>query len=993
MIQSNRSALLRAGQIALLLGACSTSTLKADNFFQKQVAPILSERCLSCHSGVKPKGDFSLASPTLFFAQGYVEPGDSAGSHLMELIVPQAGLAEMPRDAEALSHAEIAVIAKWIDDGAVWPDNFQLEESKIDDFDWWSYQPLERPAVPESDDNWASSAIDRFVLQQLNEHGLTHSQPADRATLIRRLSYDLTGLPPTPEEVAKFVADADPRAYGKLVDRLLDSEHYGEHWARHWLDVAKYADSCGYDKDKLRPNAWPYRDYVIRSFNADKAYTRFVQEQIAGDVLFPDDPDGIVGLGFIAAGPWDFIGHVEVAEAKLDGKVARNLDRDDMVSGVINTFCSLTVQCARCHNHKFDPITQDQYYGMQAVFGAVDRADRPFDIDPAVGGRRRALKSQLSEIVAKQTELEAHIVWLGGGRLADAQLAISELAKQRFPIYPEEHGYHSGLAATPDVEKWVEVELPSEVAISQVVLHPCRDDFKGIGDGFGFPARFRIEGADEAGTWSTIHDTTSVDFPNPQLSELTFAVKDQKVRRVRLTATHLALRADDYILALAEMEIYSGEQNVALGASVRSADSIEAPIRWAAGNLVDGKWPRASSVDVEQQLAVATVARDQILAGVVTAQIAEQRDALATQSSEIRAELEQLPAQHKVYAAATSFEPQGNFLPTAGKPREVFVLIRGEVAMPGVPAVPGVLPLSGDSAWQFDANLSESERRGQLAQWLTDRQHPLVWRSIVNRVWQYHFGEGIVATPNDFGRMGAEPTHPELLDWLAVEFRDGGQSLEAQSLKSLHRLIVTSNSYQQSSANIPSNAAVDSGNQFLWRANRRRLSAEELRDSILTISGVMDWQMGGPGYYLFELEKPEHSPHFEYFKFDPSDPASHRRSIYRFVARSQPNPFMTTLDCADSSQSTPRRTETLTALQALALLNNKFSLAMAQEFARRLARESNNFGDQVARAVELVNQRSATPRELNEYSDYASKHGLENLCRLLFNLSEFVFLD
>ncbi|MEZ6152639.1 MAG: DUF1549 domain-containing protein [Pirellulaceae bacterium] len=989
----NKNLLMRAGQIALLLVAAPASVLGADDFFQKQVAPILTQRCLSCHSGDKPKGDFSLKSRATFFADGYVEPGDSAVSHLMELIAPSKGPAEMPRDADPLSDVEVAVIAKWIDDGAVWPDNFELQESEVDDFDWWSYQPLTRPEVPKSDNSWASSAIDRFVLDKLNQHGLTHSPRADRATLIRRLTYDLIGLPPTPEEVSDFVADADPGAYEKLVDRLLESKHYGEHWARHWLDVAKYADSCGYDKDKLRPNAWPYRDYVIRSFNEDKPYARFVQEQIAGDVLFPDEPDGIVGLGFIAAGPWDFIGHVEVAEAKLDGKVARNLDRDDMVSGALNTFCSLTVQCARCHNHKFDPITQEQYYGMQAIFAAVDRADRPFDIEPAVAKRRRKLNSQLNDVVAQQAELEAHIVSLGGEPLSDAQAAIRELEQSRKAIYPEEHGYHSGMATKADVEKWVEVEFPSEVPISKVVLHPCSDDFNGIGDGFGFPVRFKIEVANTEGTWTAIHDATDEDFPNPKLSELSVALKDRKARRVRVTANRLARRADDYIFALAELEVYSDEQNVARGATVHSADSIEAPIRWGANNLIDGKWPRASGEDVEQQIDAATTTRDLLLARIITERIAQQRTELACLSGEISAQIEKLPAQQKIYAAASSFERQGNFIPTDGKPREVFVLIRGEVGMPGKPAVPGVIPLSGDSPWQFDPNLSESERRARLAQWLTDRQHPHTWRSIVNRVWQYHFGEGIVATSNDFGRMGAQPTHPALLDWLAFEFRDGGQFLTAQSLKSLHRLIVTSNTYQQSSANIPSNASIDSGNQFLWRANRRRLTAEELRDSILTVSGAMNWQMGGPGYYLFELEKPEHSPHFEYFKFDPSNADSHRRSIYRFVARSQPNPYMTTLDCADSSQSTSRRTETLTSLQALTLLNNKFNLVMAQEFARRLKRESKSSNAQVARAVELVTQRSVTPGELTEYMDYAHRHGLENLCRLLFNLSEFVFLD
>jgi hypothetical protein len=346
-----------------------------------------------------------------------------------------------------------------------------------------------------------------------------------------------------------------------------------------------------------------------------------------------------------------------------------------------------------------------------------------------------------------------------------------------------------------------------------------------------------------------------------------------------------------------------------------------------------------------------------------------------------------------VYAAATHFQPRGNFKPTEGVPREIYRLHRGNVQQPRELVSPGLLPISEGNDWRLESEMSDSDRRAALARWLTRSDHPLLWRSIVNRIWQYHFGAGLVATPNDFGRMGAEPTHPELLDWLAAEFRDGGQSF-----KRLHRMIVTSSVYRQSSDSEPTNAAIDGSNQFLWRMNRRRLSAEEIRDSILAVSGALDTKMGGPGYYLFELEKTAHSPHFEYHKFDPSDVASHRRSVYRFVVRSQPDPYMTTLDCADSSQSTPRRIETLTSLQALSLLNNRFNLVMASRFADRLRGQCTdpstiNPLDQVDRAMMLVTGRTANERERIELARYAEQHGLENFCRLLMNLSEFVFVD
>ena len=278
---------------------------------------------------------------------------------------------------------------RWIDQGADWPDG--VDKSKVvDKFDWWSLKPLTRPEVPKivvhkNGVNEVAAPIDAFILAMLREKGLTPSLEADRRTLIRRLYFDLIGLPPSPEEMDAFVADPDPSAYAKLVEKLLESPHYGERWARHWLDVVHYGDTHGYDKDQPRPNAWPYRDYVVRAFNSDKRYSRFVEEQIAGDIFAPGTEDGLTATGFIAAGPWDLIGHAEVPESKIDGKIARNLDRDDMVTNTCNTFVSLTVQCARCHHHKFDPVMQEDYYRLQADFAALDRADRTYDIDQTVG--------------------------------------------------------------------------------------------------------------------------------------------------------------------------------------------------------------------------------------------------------------------------------------------------------------------------------------------------------------------------------------------------------------------------------------------------------------------------------------------------------------------------------------------------------------------------------------------------------------------------------
>jgi hypothetical protein len=354
------------------------------------------------------------------------------------------------------------------------------------------------------------------------------------------------------------------------------------------------------------------------------------------------------------------------------------------------------------------------------------------------------------------------------------------------------------------------------------------------------------------------------------------------------------------------------------------------------------------------------------------------------------AELKELPTGRLVYAAATHFKPRSNFKPTEGKPRMIHVLHRGEVNQPRDPVRPGAFPMFANESWEFALPEvhDEAQRRAALAEWIVRKDHPLTWRTVVNRVWQWHFGEPIVGTPNDFGPLGQLPTHPELLDWLAVYFRDSGGSF-----KKLHKLLVMSETYRQSSIEDEAKEKVDSGNQWLWRMNRRKLSAEEMRDTVLMVSGKLNLEMGGRGFYLFNLEQTAHSPHYYYHKFDPEDEKSHRRSIYRFVVRSQPNPFMTTLDCADSSQSTPKRNETLTALQALSLLNNKFTLVMARHFADRLSGEEERITRQVQLGFELVAGRPPSAEEQNMLAEYASEHGMANLCRSLFSLSEFAFID
>ena len=864
-----------------------------------------------------------------------------------------------------------------------------------EDKQWWSRKPLTEPSVPATD-GWGRNEVDSFILHKLKVKKLEASETASPRVLIRRLTFDLTGLPPSPNEIKKFEEEysSDPdHAYEELVERLLSSPRYGERFARHWLDVAKYADTCGYDKDKLRPNAWPYRDYVIRSFNNDKPYDQFIKEQIAGDILYPDTEDGILALGFLAAGPWDFIGHVEVSESKTDGKVARNLDRDDMVSNVFNSFCATTIQCARCHEHKGDPIGQDHYYSLQSIFAAVDKADRVYGMDPKVARKKEELLIRQGELSREIALANKKIKKKGGEKLKELDEQISELEKiagntERVP----EHGYHSQVAKTANSQKWVQVDLGKREKITSVTMHACHDDFAGIGAGFGFPKRFKIiaSNKEDFSKHQILVDWSKKDFANPGLEAVSFKVNSH-ARFLRVEATKLVERKNDFIFALAELELFNSDSiNLAAGKEVTAKDSIEAPIRWRKSNLTDGKWAKSKNPEMQKDMVALVDERKNFIDSLSSEEERSELSAKKKALENTEAELKVLPSGKLVYAAATHFKPRSNFKPTEGKPRMIHVLHRGEVNQPRDLVRPGSFPLFTNESWEFDlAEVhDEAERRAALAEWIVRADHPLTWRTIVNRVWQWHFGQPIVGTPNDFGPLGQSPTHPELLDWLAVYFRDSGGSF-----KKLHKLLVMSETYRQSSIEDEAKEKVDSGNQWLWRMNRRKLSAEEMRDSILMISAKLNLEMGGAGFYLFNLEHTAHSPHYYYHKFNPEDEQSHRRSIYRFVVRSQPNPFMTTLDCADSSQSTPKRNETLTALQALSLLNNKFTLVMARHFADRLAGEEEKITRQVGLGFELVAGRPPSAEEQNLLSEYASEHGMANLCRSLFSLSEFAFID
>ncbi|MSU78878.1 MAG: DUF1553 domain-containing protein [Gemmataceae bacterium] len=990
-------------------GLAQPEVLRPDDaFFADKIAPLLKKHCHSCHNPERTRGGLDLSTRDTTLIGGDKGPaiiaGDSSKSLLFHMIRgPQP---KMPQKGIPLTANEIALFARWIDGGAAWPKGLALADNankKTAEF-WWSFQPIAKPTPPTVKDKaWEKNEIDAFILATLEAKGLRPTREADAVTLIRRMTFDLHGLPPTPNEVDEFVKAWDAAGakreavLAQLVDRLLASPRYGERWARLWLDLVHYADTHGYDKDKRRLWAWLFRDWVIRAFNTDMPYRRFIRNQIAGDVLFPGDPDGIIATGFVVAGPWDFVGQVELREGTVDKEKTRVLDRDDMVANTLSTFCSMTAHCARCHDHKFDPISTKEYYQLQAVFAGVERGDRAV-ASKETHALKADLEKQRAATLAKHGTLSKKIADLQSPELTKLEQRVADLRKQE-ALLPITHsktnspsnGYHSGIAKTPDVVKWVQVDLGRPTDITAIRLLPARPTDFPDSPGFGFPLRYKITlSSDEAfAKAETLIDQSLSDVSNPGDQPVTFAVGKQ-ARFVRVTASKLWTRTNDFIFALSEMQVYgSDSKNLALGAKVTALDSIEAG-RWSTRFLVDDHTSRgrllggaaiAPRLALELELHRANTERQRILGMLIDADTRGELAHLAKQLDIVTAQLATLKDSMKVYAV----------MPIA--PRPIHVLARGDVERKGDLVQPGALRLLKGLDRHFTASREQKRPEGKganraaLADWITDDANVLTWRSIVNRVWQYHFGKGIVDTPSDFGRNGSRPSHPELLDWLAREFRD------ADSFKKLHRKIMLSATYRQASTHDAENAKKDADNRYLWRMNRQRLDAESIRDSVLAVSGKMDYTMYGPGYELFRF-KDDHSPVYDHLDVNfINRPESQRRTVYRFVVRSVPNPFLEALDCADPNINVPVRNSTMTALQALTLLNNPFMVRQAEFFAERVKADAKTTAAQLETAYGLAFGRIPTALERTAMTAYVERHGLANACRLLFNANEFVFVD
>jgi hypothetical protein len=961
--------------------------------FDRSVAPLLAGRCLGCHSGASPKGGLDLSRKKS--AAKALTPHRPDDSPLWQRVADD----EMP-PKKPLSPAEKALLRAWVAGGARWGrdpiDPFRFTSSRRAGLDWWALRPPGRPAPPRVGGGWARNPIDAFVLAGLRARGLTPSPGADRRALVRRASFDLLGLPPSPTTVRSFLADRSPGAYERLIDRLLASPAYGERWGRHWLDVVRFGESDGFERDLPRPAAWPYRDWVVAALNADLPYDEFVRLQLAGDVVRPGDPAALAATGFLVAGPHDIV--VPASEAM---KAAQRQDELEDVIGVVGqTFLGLTVHCARCHDHKFDPVSQKDYYRLVASLDGVGFGERALPAgDAAALARLRARRDRIdADLAALEAPVRQRLL---AGQKPAGPAAPRPLAAWDFTAGLQDAvgGLHArlrgsarradagvvldgkaGFAATPPLAHDLR-EKTLEVRVRLDGLAQRGGAAVGVQtlDGRVFDAV--VFGEQEPGRWMAGSDNfaRTRSFAGPAETEAG--------RRF----VHLAVvwGGDGRITAYRDGAAY-GKAYRAGGPALFPAGRAQVVFglrhgvpggnRLLAGVVRSARlYDRALSAREVAAAAGAPYLSGEEVRGALAAADRRRHDALARERDRVAAQLARAAGApvRKIYAVVPR------------QPGPTRVLLRGSVTAPGEPALPEpISALAGrTAAARLPANAPEGARRVALGRWVTAADNPLFARVIVNRLWHHHFGVGLVDTPNDFGFNGGRPSHPELLDFLANELVRHGWRL-----KPVHRLILLSATYQQSSRPRPQAARVDADNRLLWRKSPARLEAEAVRDAMLAAAGVLDRRVGGAPY----LDVRSH-----FFKgtqfYEPLEqvgPAFARRSLYRLGARGGRDPFLDTFDCPDPSTPTPRRAVTTTPLQALALLNNAQVLHLAQQMAERLRVEAGaDEGGQVRLAYLLAYGRPPRADEVALVGPFVRRYGLAAFCRVVFNSNEFVRVD
>ena len=924
--------------------------------FARDIQPIFTASCLKCHGAEKQKGEYRLDSKAAALKGGEnytpaIKPGDSAGSPLIHLVAHLVPDAKMPAKGDPLTAEQIGLLRAWIDQGAAWPDDGRVEVDPIKSH--WAFQPVVRPSVPvfsksvfgnnakprprslntDALNTVYSNPIDAFIGTKLAESKLTPSREADRVTLIRRLYFVMLGMPPAPEEVAAFTADKKPKAFERLVDKVLDDPRYGERWARHWLDVIRFAESNGFETNRERPNGWKFRDYVIAAFNDDKPYDQFIREQIAGDALGVD-----VATGFLVGGPVDIVGSPDIVLTSQQ----RADELDDMVGTTGTAFLGLTLGCARCHSHKFDPISHSEYYSMTAVFAGVKHGERALPL-PAerkeelakLDGQIKELEQKLAQFIAKP--IIASVDTISTGKTLRPPVNFTRNEEMFVPL--DAKSVRFTILATTGAEPCID-ELEVWTAEGNVALagNGTKTTVSGTLPGVDIHKLEHINDGHAGNNRSWISSEAGQGWV-----QLEFA-KTERIERI----------------------VWGRDREGQFKDRLATTYRIEAAVETNAWKLVASSDDREPVAGPTKKPAGPVYNFD----GVPVAEAELGRQWLA-----------ELEATRKERTAKA--KPPMIYAGTFSQPGETFRFHRGDPMQKREPVPPGTLAVFNPLT--LATNTPEQERRLQLADWIANAENPLTARVLVNRIWQHHFGVGLVNTPNDFGRNGVKPTHPELLDWLASEFVSQGWSI-----KKLQRQILTSATWRQSSAPRPEALRVDAGSRLLWRFPPRRLEAEGIRDSILAVSGNLDRTSGGPSFFLHDVDRENV---YHYHPKEKFSSAESRRMVYAFKVRMEQDGIFGAFDCPDGSLVTPKRSVSTTPLQALNLFNSGFVLQQSEIFAERLRKEAGqNSAAQVRKAWQLAFNRLPDRSEAKGAVAFVKSEGLPALCRAVLNANEFLFI-
>lgn len=976
----------------------------ADLDFRREVAPLLAARCLECHDGNAPEAGLDLST------RSGLSNGGESGPVILEktpeesLLWQRIGTNEMPPE-HPLTQAEKDIFKEWIFGGARWQgepiDRFRYTSDIRAGYDWWSLQPVRTVTPPRIENaSWPRNSIDRFVLRRLNEHQLSPSGQATPRAQIRRLYFDLIGLPPSPDVIEKFAAHPTDEAYEQIVDDLLASRHYGERWARHWLDVVRFGESNGFERNAPRTNFWYYRDWVIKSLNDDMPYDDFVRMQLIGDLLKPG-PEGAAAVGFLVAG----VHNTTVGGSERMKKLARQDELEEVIAAVGQTFLGLTVNCARCHDHKFDPIKQTEYYRLIATISGMKHGER-IERTPEELETLKSLSDQLaraSQNLARfDRQVRTEILTARQKGAASPPARPQPLAQWDFDGNLKDsigsaHGKIIGSARLQDGalildgKSYVETEaVSSELKEKTLEVRVQLDTLDQSGGG-AISLQTPGGGIFDAIVYAERQERQWMAGSNGFVRTDSFHGAEETDAANEVIHFAMVYQKDGTIIGYRNGRPYgkpirkSAQQTYSAGQSRVLFGLRHSP---GGGNrFLKGRIHQAGLYD--RALTPGEVAAS---AGKASEYVSE-RELIAWLSSEER---EERAALSSLVATLTGQRQQAEaaskrniYTMTPGRPTEIRFLARGDIEQQGDAVSPGaVAAVSGVSAeFGLSAEASDSERRRQLAAWITSPDNPLFPRVIVNRIWQYHFGNGLVITPSDFGFNGGQPSHPDLLEWLATEFRKNGLRL-----KPLHRLIVTSSTYRQRSSSAAPGQKLDADNRLLWRKSPRRLEAEVIRDTILSVSGRLNTTMGGPGFQDVKLVPNNGTTYYE--PFDAHGAEVFRRTVYRFTPRGGRSSLLDTFDCPDPATAAPRRTVTTTPLQALSLLNNSFVLRLSGYCSERVVNETGDDRDrQIDRVWKLLLGRSPNPREAEASQELVEQYGLAALCRGLFNVNEFILID